>query len=165
MKIQTLFILLVGAMLAGILISCSDSSSADRTINVEEDDADMKSAIAKARESLPRFWESFEHPQPGETDFALKVKITDPHGTEHFWASNLERKDGKIMGTIDNDPNIVHRVKMGDRITIPEEDISDWAYLRNEKIVGNYTLRVLFKHMSAKEAAKYKRMLADPDLK
>jgi len=163
MRIQSILLLLAGALVAGILVSCSDSSSsADRTIRVEEDDAEMKAAINKARESLPRFWQSFEHPQPGETNFALKVKITDPHGTEHFWASNLERKNGKIMGTIDNDPNIVRRVKFGDRITIPEEDISDWTYIRDDKIVGNYTLRVLFKHMSPREAAKYKRMLADP---
>jgi uncharacterized protein YegJ (DUF2314 family) len=160
-KLQSIFILLTGVLLAGILVSCSDST-ADKTIGVEEDDADMKSAIAKAREALPRFWQSFEHPQPGEADFALKVKITDKHGTEHFWASKLERKDGKIMGTIDNDPNIVRRVKMGDRVEIPEADISDWTYLRGDKIVGNYTLRALFKHMSAKEVAKYKAMLAEP---
>jgi len=34
--------------------------------------------------------------------------------------------------------------------------------LRNGKMVGNYTLRVLFKQMSKEEAEKYKQMLADP---
>ena len=161
MTLQSIFILLAGVLLAGILGSYSDGA-ADTTIGIEEEDADMKSAIVKARASLPRFWQSFEHRKPGEADFSLKVKITDKHGTEHFWVSNLERKDGKIMGTIDNAPNVVRRVKMGDRIEIPEEDISDWTYLRDEKLIGNYTLRALFKHMSAKEVARYKAMLAEP---
>ncbi len=32
------------------------------------------------------------------------------------------------MGTINNDPEMVKNVKLGDRITIPEADISDWLY-------------------------------------
>jgi uncharacterized protein YegJ (DUF2314 family) len=75
---------------------------------------------------------------------------------------NVERKDGKIFGTINNDPEIVHNVKIGDRILTPEDDISDWLYMQNGKMVGNYTLRVLFKQMSVSEAEKYKAMLADP---
>jgi uncharacterized protein YegJ (DUF2314 family) len=34
--------------------------------------------------------------------------------------------------------------------------------MQNGKMVGNYTLRVLFKQMSVSEAEKYKAMLADP---
>src|SRR5436190_18916325 len=99
---KSLLILMIGALLAGILISSSDNTAnSDSTISVDEDDIDMKSAIAKARESLSRFWQSFEHPQPGEMEFALKVRITDEYGTEYFWTSKIERKDGKITGTID----------------------------------------------------------------
>ena len=46
-------------------------------------------------------------------------------------------------------------------IPVPEDDISDWLYMQNGKMVGNYTLRVLFKQMSASEVEKYKAMLAD----
>ena len=37
----------------------------------------MNAAIAKARETLPHFWQVFEKHGRGESDFALKVKITD----------------------------------------------------------------------------------------
>ena len=129
---------------------------------VEDDDPEMLSAIAKARETLPQFWQAFEQRVPGELVFSLKVKITDKKGAEHFWLTEIERRDGQIFGTINNDPNIVSSVKLGDRIPIPEADISDWLYMRDHKMVGNFTLRVLFKQMSADEVSKYKAMMADP---
>jgi uncharacterized protein YegJ (DUF2314 family) len=154
---------LAAAFVLPLLVSCSRSSSGDKTINVADDDPEMLVAIAKARETLPKFWDAFERRGRNETDFALKVKITDTHGTEHFWATGIERKNGKTSGTIDNDPNIVRTVKLGERIQINEADISDWFYFRDGKMVGNQTLRVLFKEMPPAEVKRYKAMLADPD--
>ena len=122
----------------------------------------MNAAISKARGSLTEFWKLFEHPEHGETDFCLKVMIRDGTEIEHFWVRNLENKAGKIFGTVNNDPDIVHSVKLGDRIQVPEADISDWLYMQSGKMHGNYTLRVLFKQMSAAEVLKNKQMLADP---
>jgi uncharacterized protein YegJ (DUF2314 family) len=122
----------------------------------------MNAAIAKARDTLPQFWEKFDHPGPGETNFCLKVKIQDGKAVEHFWVEKVEKKEGKISGEIGNDPELVHNVKLGQRIDIPEADISDWFYFRDDKMVGNYTVRVLFKQMSPDEVAKIKAMLAEP---
>lgn len=145
------------------LTACSrHHSKNDQTTSVSSDDPEMNSAIAKARSSLPHFWQIYEKPELDESDFSLKVKITDGDKVEHFWVANLERKDGKILGTINNDPDIVQNVKLGDRITVNESAISDWLYMKNGKMVGNYTLRVLFKEMPKDEVEKYKQMLAEP---
>jgi uncharacterized protein YegJ (DUF2314 family) len=165
MKTERLFqvvIALFFALLIPFLSSCSDSGQKDKVISVAEDDPDMTAAIAKSRSLLPQFWQVFDNREHGETGFCLKVKITDKGKAEHFWAVNVERKDGQIFGTINNDPEFVHNVKLGDRIPIPEKDISDWLYMRNGKMFGNYTLRVLLKQMSSSEVEKYKAMLADP---
>ncbi len=145
-----------------LVASFEGCSKQDKVVNVAGDDPEMIAAIAKARETLPQFWQTFEKRERGESDFSLKVRITDKKGTEHFWLTEIERKDGKTLGTINNDPDIVGNVKLGDRMPIPEADISDWLYMRDGKMVGNYTLRVLFKQMPAKEVEKYKKMLADP---
>ena len=141
-------------------VGCSQSS--DPVHSVDENDAEMNAAIAKARDTLPQFWEKFDHPGLGETNFCLKVKIQDGKAVEHFWVNNVEKKDGKISGEIGNDPEMVHNVKLGQRIDVPEPDISDWLYMRDGKMVGNYTVRVLFKQMSPDELAKIKAMLAEP---
>jgi len=146
-------------VLLSLFAACSKR---DKVINVEENDAEMVAAIAKARDTLPHFWQVYEKPARGETNFALKVKITDKQGTEHFWATDIERRDGKIRGTINNDPNIVKSVKLGDRMEIPEADISDWLYLREGKMIGNQTVKPLFKQMPADEVKQLKAMMADP---
>jgi uncharacterized protein YegJ (DUF2314 family) len=153
------------AVVAVMLAACNVagcSSDSDPVTSVDSGDAEMNAAIAKARDSLPRFWSTFEKPEHAESDFALKVKLTDANGTEHFWLSDLERKDGKIMGTVNNDAVTVRSVKLGDRIPIPEASISDWMYMRDGKMVGNYTVRALFKTMSPAEVENIKKMLAEP---
>ncbi len=146
-------------LLALTLTACSKN---DRVVMVDDQDPEMTAAIAKARSQLPHFWQTFEKPARGESDFALKVEITDTNGSEHFWTTDLQRTNGVIRGTINNDPNIVKTVKLGSRITIPEPDISDWLYRRDNRMVGNYTIRAMFKKMPAKQVEQLKAILADP---
>lgn len=152
-------IVAIAALLASLLSACSKR---DKVISVEDDDPEMVAAIAKARETLPQFWQVYDKRERGETDFALKVSITDKAGTEHFWTTDIERRDGRTMGTINNDPNIVSSVKLGDRIDITMANISDWLYMRDGKMVGNETLRPLLKTMPAAEAEKLRSMMASP---
>lgn len=149
-------------LVAGSLVLLTSCSSKDKTISVADDDPEMQAAISTAREKLPQFWQIFAAHSQGEKGFALKVRIKDGSTTEHFWAIDLEHHDSTTMGTINNDPNKVSTVKLGERIEIPEADISDWMYLRDGKVVGNYTLRPLLKKMPAKEAEQLRKLLADP---
>jgi uncharacterized protein YegJ (DUF2314 family) len=149
-------------LLAAALIMSAGCSKRDKVINVEDNDPEMMAAIDKGRQTLTNFWQALENPQQGETKFALKVRIEDENGTEYFWASGIERKSGKIRGTIDNDPNIVKNVKIGQRIDILQTNIADWLYMRDGKMMGNYTLRALYKEMPPSEVEKYKKILAEP---
>lgn len=153
----------IALALVGILLtSLTACSKRDKIIKIADDDPEMGAAISKARETLPQFWQVFDERKRGESDFALKVRITDTRGVEYFWATEVERRGGKTMGTINNDPNIVASVKLGARIEIPEPDIADWLYMRDGKMVGNRTIKPLFKQMPAAEVARLKEMLADP---
>jgi uncharacterized protein YegJ (DUF2314 family) len=150
------------AIFAVALVLFAACSKQDKVINVAGDDPEMLAAIAKARDTLPDFWKVFDKPEHGESGFSLKVKITDKRGVEHFWVTELQKQDGKIMGTINNDPEIVASVKLGQRIEVPEADISDWLYMRDDKMVGNETIRPLLKKMPADEATKLKSIMANP---
>jgi uncharacterized protein YegJ (DUF2314 family) len=150
------------ALVGVLFLLFTACSKQDKIINVEADDPEMVAAIAKARDTLPQFWQVFNKREHGESGFSLKVKITDKRGTEHFWATDIERRDGKTTGEINNDPNTVASVKLGDRIEILEADISDWLFMRNGKMVGNETLKPLLKKMPAAEVEKLKKIMADP---
>ncbi|MFB3897330.1 MAG: YegJ family protein [bacterium] len=156
-RVAYISFLIIGILII-IMVGCSNQ---DKTISVADDDQEMNNAIAKARETLPQFWQRFDNPESGDSDFSIKLRITDKDEVEHFWMTDIERKDGQIYGKVSNEPDTITNVKLGDRLQIPEKDISDWYYMHNGKMVGNYTLRVLLKHMSAKEAQQYKSLLAD----
>jgi len=148
-------------VLTGSLAGCSRSNPTGDGIGISENDTEMNAAIQIARGKLPEFWKAFDKPEKGETDFSLKVKIEDNNGVEHFWVSSLRRQDNKLFGTINNDPETVKSVKLGQEIEVPEANISDWMFMRSGKMFGNYTLRVLFKQMPESEVKKYKEIMAD----
>lgn len=133
-------------------------------INVPNQDKAMEAAKAKARASLPEFWKEFEKPGPGVANFSVKVEF--PIGgtnTEHIWVANVTRlADGKLAGLLANDPRDIKGKKAGDRVVFGEEQISDWQFMRNGKIVGNETMRPLLTRMPKQEADKYRAMLEKP---
>ncbi len=122
----------------------------------------MAAAIAKAQETLPQFWQTFDQRAHGESNFALVVRITDHGRIEHFYTTDFQRRDGKTMVTISNRPKIVASVKQGDRIEIRQKDITDWSYMRDGKYVGMRTMKPRFKNMPVEQVEAFKRVMADP---
>jgi uncharacterized protein YegJ (DUF2314 family) len=94
--------------------------------------------------------------------FSLKVKIEDADNVEHFWLVDLKGKPGHLSGVVNNDPEFVHTVSLGQRIPISVDKISDWMYVRKGKIVGNQTARVLIRRMSPAEQKEAQKMFEHP---
>jgi uncharacterized protein YegJ (DUF2314 family) len=134
-----------------------------RAIDVPGSDVEMIEAQVKARASLDRFWAVQASPRSGEEGFALKVAVpVQGSETEHIWTNNITREGQKVLGTVNNTPRRARTLRLGDRIEIVPDRISDWMYLRNGRIVGNFTLRPLLKRMPPAEAERYRAMLAEP---
>ena len=129
---------------------------------VEDSDPEMAAAIAKAQETLPQFWQAIEQRMHGESNFVLVVRITDRGRIEHFFTGIFERHDGKTIVTITNSPKIVTSVKLGDRVAIPEADITDWFYMRDGKYAGMRTMKPRFKYMPPEQVEEFKRVMTDP---
>ncbi|MGO8926293.1 MAG: DUF2314 domain-containing protein [Limisphaerales bacterium] len=159
MKHTAQIALLLVAVLVTLLTACAKR---DKVVGIGDDDPEMAAAIAEARQTLPQFWQVFDKREHGESNFVLVVRITDKGRIEHFSTTDFERRDGKTMVTISNNPNIVASVKLGDRIEIPEADITDWSYMRDGKYVGMITFKARFKRMSADQVEQAKKMMADP---
>lgn len=148
---------------ASVLTAWSMAAVADDTvIHVPQDDAAMNEAIAKARSMLPHFWRVFAERGRGESDFALKLRIEDENGVEHFWITDIKRIGGKVVGLVGNDAMTVRSVKFGDNVEVPEADISDWMYVREGKMVGNFTLRANFGRMPPDQVEEFKKVMAEP---
>ncbi len=100
-------------------------------------------------------------PKNGETDFCLKVRVVDGEDVEYFWCTDIKIEKGTVFGIIGNDAERVKTVRLGQRIAMKEADISDWLYIKAEKMIGNYTVRPLMKSMSKDEVEFLKAKLGD----
>ena len=135
-------------------------SKPDTLVESGYDEKEMDAAIARARAEVDSFLG--ELAKPTGTDHAVKAPIEDRGETEHFWLTDISFKNGEFEGTINNDPGMVGNVKFGQKWTIKKDEISDWMFMRDGKIHGNYTMRPLLRAMPEDEAATFRSMLADP---
>ena len=150
--------MIVAALLAVALASC-DKKSPSNVTYVEDDDAKMNAAMAKARATVKQFIAVVKSPKPGQTGVALKVPFKDGKHVEHMWV-NTVRYDGKnFHGVLNNDPVQVKTVKIGDPVTVAPDKISDWMYVEGGKLVGGETLRALRADMPPGERAEFDRGL------
>jgi uncharacterized protein YegJ (DUF2314 family) len=138
-----------------LVIGCGKGWPRDKVTMVADDDPRMNAAILEAKKTVKTFIAALQHPRAGQHDFTVKKPFKDGKRTEHMWLAPV-RFDGKnFRGTVNNDPDAVSNVKIGDQATVDPESISDWMFVDNGKLVGGYTLRVLRDAMPAAEREEF----------
>lgn len=131
----------------------------DKTVAVTEDDPAMNAAIAKARATLPEFWNKFQSPSQREQNFAVKIEIEDAGLSEHFWCVDIKLEADRRTCAIGNEPEFVKTVTYGQRVDIDPDTISDWMFYRDDRIIGGQTIRALIPKLSSAEAEYYQNLL------
>lgn len=144
----------------------SELRAQDRSpiVDVSSGNPEMNAAIAKARATLPTFWASYETPKSSETGHSLKVRFPKPaSGHEHIWMAEVKKTaDGRYSGKFANQPRDLPGKRAGDIAEFKEADISDWMFMRNERIVGGETIRPMLKMMSKADADALRARLETP---
>ncbi len=111
-------------------------------INVHETDAEMNNAMLAANNSLSTFIKRFNNPQEGDSNFALKVMVSDDYGVEHFWVTDITIKEKQFQGYISNEPRTVKAVTNGQKVTFYSDIVTDWSYDHKGVKQGAFTLKV-----------------------
>jgi uncharacterized protein YegJ (DUF2314 family) len=137
-----------------LMLACSLFSRDEVTL-VKSDDPEMNAAIQKARDTVNAFIKELESPKPNQTDFSVKMKVVDGENNEHMWLNSVYYDGQFIHGNIANDPVYVKNVKLGEAVKVLPEDISDWMYVVDGKLVGGYTIRVLRNRLSPEEQNQF----------
>jgi uncharacterized protein YegJ (DUF2314 family) len=145
----------------GVLAQTEKSeTTAEPTIyDVDSGDAEMNEAIRKSRLSFDEFLADFKSKKASQRNFSVKMPFATEYGAEHIWLTNMEMKDGKLFGIVDNLPQSVNTVRLGDVVEIDRDKISDWFYIDGEKLVGGLTIRVLRDRMKSAERKRFDRTL------
>ena len=149
---------LAGAALAcACTIAPAQQANSDRVVHVATNDPEMTAAIAHVQKTLPGFLTLASNPPVGTEGYKLKVAVTDANGTEHFWVAPFQAVGGVFRGAINNTPQVVRNVKLGQVIEFEQAHISDWGYVRDGKQIGSFTVCVLFSRMPKAVADGYRR--------
>lgn len=128
------------------------------------DDAVMAVAIAKARATLPSFWERLEKPAQNEENFAVRLRYaTASGGSEDVWAIDVEHEGDNVAATIDGAPRDVTDLAHGQRVKVPLSRIVDWYFFRDGRMHGGQTIRAMLPALAKRERDKFEAMLAPED--
>jgi len=149
---------LISIVAAAVLAGCQPQP--ETLVTGGYDPQEMEQAIETARSKVDVFLA--ELASPTGTDHAVKAAVEDDGQTEHFWLTGVVYKNGAFTGRISNQPGVINSVAFGQLWTVSKEEVSDWKFMKDGKIHGNYTMRPLLKTLSKEEAARYRKMLAEP---
>lgn len=140
-------------LLSGCEQDASKSPSADgpAVIYVENDDPEMQAAISKARETVDEFIAALDDPQASGTGFSVKLLVEDGEHGEHMWVLPVRYEEGRFYGRVNNNPDRVTTVKIGDEVDVAASEITDWMYVEDGKLHGGYSIRLLRERMPADE--------------
>lgn len=151
------------ALVAGLFSSQAASAQTvlqkaerDEIAMVAKDDPTMAAAMSKARATLGDFLAIAAAPKPSMDNFAVKVAVHDGDQNEYFWIAPFSDAHGRFSGRINNQPDIVHTVKLGQLISFERDEIVDWMYMDGGKMKGNYTACALLKSAPKNEAEEFK---------
>lgn len=120
------------------------SPDGDEVVRYAEQDREMSAAIAAARMTLPQFEARLA--DGGLASLEPKVKAglpADDGSLEHIWVAEPRFDEDMVQGRLANEPVYLSGRHLGDVVTFRRDQISDWSYVRDERMYGNYTTRVM----------------------
>ena len=93
----------------------------------------------------------------------MKVRFDVGAEVEHIWVSDVKKlSDGNYSGRLANEPSDLLGKSIGDQVKFKQTDISDWMFMRNEKVVGGETIKALLKSMPKEEADAARARMEQP---
>ncbi len=148
-------------MILGYLLR--NNSKMNKTVRTAEptiystsnNDEEINNAIDLARKNLHDFDSAFIIRSYDPGTIALKIKFPTNIGFEYIWAIQIRWEFGSYSGVIDNFPENAKDVKVGKRIKIDKDDITDWMFGRNGKLIGGYTLRAFRNRLTKHEKKNF----------
>jgi len=124
---------------------------------VQNEHAAMHQAVIKARKTVGKFIDALKHTAAGQTDFEVKKPFVQGSDVEHIWLSDVQFTGSRFQGRVDNAPRKIHGLKVGQLVSVKPNEISDWIYLDNGKLVGGYTIRAHYNELTPDQKKEFDR--------
>lgn len=145
-----IFLLLSGCLISGC-VQKTKAPNADEVIQVANDDAAMNAALAKGNATQSQFISALQNKKASQSGFAIYAKFNESGQVEYLWLDSISYDGKNFSGIVNNTPGFLKKVKLNDKVKVAPENVKDWMYIENKKLMGGYTMRVLYDQMSQSE--------------
>jgi uncharacterized protein YegJ (DUF2314 family) len=122
---------------------------------VGDNDKQMDRAVENAQRTLGFFMAAVRAKKPGDEEFEIKKAFVDGDKVEHVWIRGVTFDGKNFHGKVDNRPVDVKNVQEGQRVTVAPQDVDDWMFLKDGKLIGAYTTRVLYARLTPAQKAEF----------
>jgi uncharacterized protein YegJ (DUF2314 family) len=138
-----------------------EENNGDPVLTVEAGDKEMNFAVECAKMTYPAFLKNFAryNEDSNKSGLAVKMRFEHDSGVEHMWVNNLYLENNQLYGVLDSDPIHIERLKSGDTLEVKTDSVSDWMYVEKGKLVGGYTIKVLYNRMTKEEQKQTEQAL------
>ena len=125
-----------------LMVGCSSQEQLP-AVWVDDEDPSLRAATAQARKTVGEFVARLQKPAAVGTCFSIKARLEEGEVVEHLWLCDVRLEGKQFVGTVDNEPERLTKIRAGQTHTVPLEQISDWMILENDRLIGGYTIRAL----------------------
>ena len=139
--------------------SAGNRADSPAYVHVHDSDKAMHQAVHEAQRTLGTFMAALASPKAGQTGFAVKKRCIEGNQCEHLWLAEV-RFDGRVLrGKVANNPVDTKSLRLGQKVAVLPEEISDWMYVENGRLVGGYTVRAYYRTLSAAKKRQFAQNL------
>ena len=134
----------IGSMFSSLYGKTTEEIGVEEAVvMVQRDDPEMKAAVLQAQSSLDEFAEAIKNPMPDHS-YSVKVRMEEHGEVEFIWLSNVNYDAGYFKGIVDNDPQFMEHVKLGDEHKAHANEVHDWLIVDGDGgLRGGYTVQLL----------------------
>ena len=126
-------------------------------VNVAEENKAMDRAVEMAQKTVKTFIAILRSPKGSQSRFAVKKPFVEGEKVEHIWLTEISF-DGRLFhGKVDNEPVDLKGARLGQEVTVASNEISDWMYVQDGRLVGGYTIVAMSEHMSPAEKQQFEK--------
>ena len=136
----------------------SRQTAEPEVFEVRNHHSQMHRAVLQARKTVGTFIAALQHPSPGQRDFEVKKAFRQGNEVEHLWLSDVRFSGNRFHGRVDNTPVRIKGVKPGQVVSVNPDEISDWAFVDNGKLVGGYTIRAHYNELSPEQKKQFDQL-------
>ena len=118
----------------------------EQMADIKAGDPELAAAAVKARADLVARRAHYKTGVPAGEQLAIKAPFHDGDLTEWMWVDVVSWKGDTFQGTLDNDPEQVKNVKMGQTVRVKFADVADFiATTADGTQSGGYSVEVIKK--------------------